>query len=100
MHMNTAETGDRTDRGHIINDFAAPNDNLEEGYRGTAPVGNAPSYGYAVPHGQTNSMTTNTTLTSGLVHDQSTFEQQAAQKEVEVVPGGKKKSRLSGRIHF
>jgi hypothetical protein len=94
------ETGNGTDRGHMINDFAAPNDNLEEGYRGTAVAGNAPSYGHVVPYGQTNSMTTNTTLTSGVVHDQATVEQQAVQKEVEVVPSGKKKSRLSGRIHF
>jgi hypothetical protein len=87
-------------QGHLTNDSAGPNDNLEGGYRGTAPAGNESSHGYAVPYGQTNSMTTTSTLTNGLVHDRTTVGQDAAQKEVEVLPGGKKHSRLSGRIHF
>ena len=85
-------------RAHLTNDSAGPNDNLEGGYRGTAPTGNEQNYGYAVPYGQTNSITTDSTLTNGFVHDAVTTGQ--GNKEVEVSPGGKKKSRLSGRMHF
>jgi len=85
-------------RGNLTNDSAGPNDNLEGGYRGTAPAGNEPRYGLAVPYGQTNSMRTDSTLTGGLVHDEVTTGQ--IDKEVEVVPGDKKRSRLSGRTHF
>jgi hypothetical protein len=85
-------------RGHLTNDSAGPNDNLEGGYRGTAPAANGPSYGYAVPYGQTNTMTTSSTLTSGFGHDAVASGE--ANKEVEVSTGGKKTSRLSGGMHF
>jgi hypothetical protein len=84
-------------RGALTNDSAGPNNNLEGGYRGIVPVGHEPSYHYAIPYGQTNTTTTNSTLTNGSVHD---GEANGGEKEVEVSPGGKKKSRLSGRIHF
>lgn len=87
-------------REALTNDSAGPNDNLEGGYRGTAPAGNEAGYGYATPYGQNNSMTTASTLTNGLVHDQTTVGQQEAKGDAEVVLGGKKKSPLSGRIHF
>jgi hypothetical protein len=85
-------------QGPLTNDSAGPYDNLEGGYRGTAPAANGPSYGYAVPYGQANTMTTSSTLASGFDHDAVTSGE--ANKEVEVSPGGKKASRLSGRIHF
>jgi hypothetical protein len=103
MGVGMSETSGRNTngeyRGHLTDDSAGPNDQLEGGYRGTAPAGNQPNYGYAVPYGQDNSMTTSSTLTNGLVHDQTTNGHQA-DKEVEATPGGEKKSRLSGRIHF
>jgi Frag1/DRAM/Sfk1 family len=77
-------------QGALTNDSAGPNDNLQGGYRGTAPAGNEQTYGYAVPYGQNHSMTTASILTNGLVHDQTTVGQQAAKKEVDVVSGGKK----------
>jgi hypothetical protein len=103
MRMQMAATKDQPGmngeyRGHLTNDSAGPNDNLEGGYRGTAPAGSGPSSGYAVPYGQTNTVTASSTLTSGIGHDAVTNGE--ADKEVEASPGGKKKSRLSGRIHF
>jgi hypothetical protein len=83
-------------RGPLTNDSAGPNDNLEGGHRGTAPAGNVPTTGHAVPYGQANTMTTRST--NGFVHDAVTNGE--ANKEVEASPGAKKKSRLSGRIHF
>lgn len=87
-------------RGALTNDSAGPNVNVEGGYRGTVPAGHESGYGYAVPHGQNNSMTTASTLTNGLVHDQTTMGHRALPKDDEAAPGGKKHSRLSGRLHF
>jgi Frag1/DRAM/Sfk1 family len=72
--------------GALTNDSAGPNDNLEGGYRGTAPAGNEPSFGYATPYGQNNSMATASTLTNGLVHDQTTIGQPEDKEDAEVVP--------------
>lgn len=103
MGMQIAATKGQPDmngeyRGHLTNDSAGPNDNLEGGYRGTAPAQNGPSYGNEVPYGQANTVTTSPTLTNefGL----NTVTDGEADKEVEASPGGKKRSRLSGRLHF
>jgi hypothetical protein len=103
MGMQIAATKGQPDmngeyRGHLTNDSAGPNDNLEGGYRGTTPAQNGPSYGNEVPYGQANTVTTSPTLTNefGL----NTVTDGEADKEVEASPGGKKRSRLSGRIHF
>ena len=93
--VDMAEANGRLD----ANNPGVLNDSLEGGYRGTAPTGNEANTGYATPYRQTNSMTTDSTLRNGLVHDSVTDGE--ADKEVEVLPNGKKKkSRLSGRIHF
>ena len=98
MGVEAVGTNNAQDRsgdyhGRLTDDSAGPNDNLEGGYRGTAPAGSDQNYGSAVPYGKENSMRADLPLTNGLVHDQTTA------KGGEGLPDGKKESRLTGRMH-
>src|SRR2546423_512389 len=77
MGVEAVGTNNAQDRsgdyhGRLTDDSAGPNDNLEGGYRGTAPAGSDQNYGSAVPYGKENSMRADLPLTNGLVHDQTT----------------------------